>query len=295
MRDGDARALWHRFETLHAVTYFADEAREANKAVGLRGFWMGYFGSRAAPLGPVPAAVVEALFFNFHPSMVARAIPDAWSFASPEAILRARADAAAAALRRAAPGIEAKAPAIGELLARVIEAAPTSGRAMFAANRALPPEDDPVARLWQATTCLREQRGDGHVALLAAEGFDGCEVHVMVAAAGVVPRATLADARGWSDAEWNDAAARLQERGLVDATGSITAAGKRARARIERATDRVAAAPFRAALDDRERATLFEGLDVLARRVKRSGIVPFPNPMGLPSRWTTHSLRPPPE
>ncbi|NOX29295.1 MAG: hypothetical protein GXP35_04490 [Actinobacteria bacterium] len=54
------------------MTYFAPESRQAAKDVGLRGFWLGYFGFRAAPLGAVTAGVVEASFYNFAPSMVAR-------------------------------------------------------------------------------------------------------------------------------------------------------------------------------------------------------------------------------
>jgi hypothetical protein len=44
--------------------------------------------------------VVTATFFNFHPRMVARAIPDAWRFSRPERVLQARFQAADAALRR---------------------------------------------------------------------------------------------------------------------------------------------------------------------------------------------------
>ena len=43
-----ARRIWQLMETIHAVTYFADECRQANTNVGLKGFWMGYFASRAA-------------------------------------------------------------------------------------------------------------------------------------------------------------------------------------------------------------------------------------------------------
>ena len=52
-----ARRLHHRLETIHAVTYFAGESRQAATDIGLKGFWMGYFGFRAAPLGPVGAGV----------------------------------------------------------------------------------------------------------------------------------------------------------------------------------------------------------------------------------------------
>ena len=59
-----ARSLWLRIETINAVTYFGERTTEAGKAAGLSGFWMGYFGFRAAPLGPVGRGAVEATFFN---------------------------------------------------------------------------------------------------------------------------------------------------------------------------------------------------------------------------------------
>ena len=48
--------MWTLFEPVHAVTYFAPEARSAFEAAGLRGFWRGYFAGRAAPLGPALTA-----------------------------------------------------------------------------------------------------------------------------------------------------------------------------------------------------------------------------------------------
>ena len=48
-----ARRMWRVLEPYHAVTYFSDESRQAFKDAGLRGFWMGYFAGRAAPMGPV--------------------------------------------------------------------------------------------------------------------------------------------------------------------------------------------------------------------------------------------------
>ena len=83
----DVRALWVRAETIHAVTYFADESRAAANSCGMKGFWMGYFGFRAAPLGAVGADVIVEDFFSFAPRKVERAIPDAWSFATPESLV----------------------------------------------------------------------------------------------------------------------------------------------------------------------------------------------------------------
>src|ERR1700730_19083828 len=72
-----ARRLWSRLEPIHAVTYFSPEARSALVKVGYKGFWMGYFAGRAAPMGPVGPEIVFATFYNFSIAHVRRAIPDA--------------------------------------------------------------------------------------------------------------------------------------------------------------------------------------------------------------------------
>src|SRR4029077_13229639 len=95
-----ARRLWQLLEPVHAVVYFAPEAKPTYAAAGLKGGWMGYFASRSAAMGPVPQEMVIATFYNFHPRMVRRAIPDAWTFSTPEKVLRARLDVADAVLRR---------------------------------------------------------------------------------------------------------------------------------------------------------------------------------------------------
>ncbi|MFJ9828868.1 hypothetical protein ACIRSU_31520 [Streptomyces sp. NPDC101160] len=280
-----ARTVWQVMEPVHAVTYFAPESREANREVGLRGFWMGYFAARAAPLGAVAAGVVEAAFYNFHPAMVRRAIPDAWGFAAPEAVLKARTEAATAALRRVAPSAAEAAAELLPLLGRVVGAADGAGRPLFAANRGVAAPEDPVGALWQATTALREHRGDGHVALLAAEGLDGCEVHVLFAASeGGAPTATLRENRGWTEDDWRAAADRLAGRGLLGADGALTAEGRALRAHIEGRTDALAVRPYRDALSAAEADRVVAVLGPLAGEVLASGTIPFPNPMGLPAR-----------
>ena len=82
------------------MIYVAPEAREAYAAAGLKGFWIGYFASRAAPLGAASAQLVAATFINSQERMLARVIPDAWRFSTPERVLEARLDAAERALRR---------------------------------------------------------------------------------------------------------------------------------------------------------------------------------------------------
>jgi hypothetical protein len=94
-----ARRFWAAIEPIHSVVYFAPEPLEAARKTGLRGFWMSYFAGRVAPLGPLPASAVEAMTYGFAPGIVARAIPDAWRFAAPEAVLEARLTSAPEALR----------------------------------------------------------------------------------------------------------------------------------------------------------------------------------------------------
>jgi hypothetical protein len=303
MQPKDARRAWHVIETVHAVTYFADESREAATRLGLKGFWMGYFAFRAAPMGEAPPGLVTATFFNFHPKMVRRALPDAWRFApSVDAVLAARRNAATASLRRliddarsgaaevatteaddgagGAAGLDLVAERALPLLERVVAAANGAGRPLFATNRALPPPERPLDRLWQACTSLREHRGDGHVACLTAEGLDGCQVHVLFSAGEGVDPALLRESRGWSSEEWDDAAGRLRRRGLLEGD-ELSDAGRELRVRIERRTDELAIDPYHA-LSNAELDTLLATLRPLARTIVASGTIRFPNPMGLP-------------
>ena len=130
---------------------------------------MGYFAARSAPLGIVPTEVVTAVFYNFAPGRVAKALPAAWEIATPADALQARAESAVAALRRF--GVtDNDARTAAELAAKAARRAPLDGRPLFAANAALDWPEEPLAKLWHAATLLREQRGDGHVAVLAVRG-----------------------------------------------------------------------------------------------------------------------------
>src|SRR5271170_6485573 len=235
-----ARRFFDRFEPVHGVTYFAPEARAALDGLGYRGYWMGYFAARSAPLGMVPPEVVTAIFYNFAPERVAKALPAAWQIAGPEAALQARQESAVAALRRYGLEADENVTTAAELATRAVRQAPLDGRPLFAANRALPWPDDPLAALWQAATLLREHRGDAHVAVLAAEGVSGRESNVLHAAAGRVPRDYIARTRDYNHAAWRQHEQRLTERGLLDEDGSMTPAGQQLKDRIESTTDALA-------------------------------------------------------
>ncbi|WP_426573678.1 SCO6745 family protein [Aquihabitans sp. McL0605] len=276
-----ARSLWLRIETLHALTYFGEETQEAGTAAGLGGFWMGYFGFRAAPMGAVAAGVVEATFSNFAPSFVARWVPGVWEVASPAGLIARRSEAAAATLRRVAPMVDEAARAAAPWLDLAIAEGLGPGRPLFAANRNVPLPGDPVEDLWQRCTTLREHRGDGHVAALATEGIDGIEAHVLIAADQGADPGDLQRTRGWTADDWTGAVRRLQHRGLITADGGLTDHGRDLRQAVEDTTDRLAAAPF-AHLSEVERTRLIDVLTPAARAVATSGVIRYPNPMGLP-------------
>jgi len=279
-----ARRLHHRLESIHAVTYFAEESRSAASDVGLKGFWMGYFGFRAAPLGPVGAGVVEAVFANFAPRRVRKAIPDAWAHVTPEACVEARRTSAVAALQRvAADDLATVASAVVDRLEAVVEGADHLGRPLFAANRDLTLPGDAAGRLWALATCLREQRGDGHVATQAAAGLDPVEMHLIYALGSGFPGEVLRQSRDWTEDEWAAGVDRLVVRGLlVDAT-TVTDEGRSLHEHIEATTDELAVRALVAGLGSVDAVEdLVTDLTPLARAVSRSGILPFPNPIGLP-------------
>jgi hypothetical protein len=277
-----ARGMWTLFEPIHAMTYFAPEARQAFEEAGLRGFWRGYFAARAAPLGPAGAAVVTASFFNFAPAFVARAIPAVWDLITPEDALSTRLAGADVALRSQLAGRDAEVAAAADLLWQAIGELDFSGRVLAAANAALPlPEGDSSgpARLWQAATLLREHRGDGHFAALAAADIDGCEA-VALRSCMDLRREDLQPVRGWTDEAWDNALARLAQRGWVGADGQLTNAGQAAHDAVEDATDWAAARPW-ARLAPQTVADIAETLTPLAQAC--AAILPYPSPIGVPA------------
>ena len=251
-----ARKTWRTLEPIHGMIYFVPEAPERYEKIGLKGNRMGYFASRAAAMGPVPAEVVISTFYNFCPDLVRRAIPAAWDVAAPSDILAARTDAADAALRRGLGTELVRSAEMREaagLARRAAQAASTKiqGRPLFAAHAALPWPDEPHLVLWHAQTLLREYRGDGHIAALVQAELDPVEALVTHAAAGEVDVRFLRLSRSWPEKAWDAGVERLASRGLVetgpDGSGVVlTAAGRSLRQRVEDDTDRLSTPAYAA-------------------------------------------------
>lgn len=253
----------------HGFIYFSESASKAYAELGLTGRQQ-YFASRGAAFGTVPAEVVIATFFNFNPEIVRRAIPTAWDVAAPDQIQRVRMRAAGAQLAALDALPDADIAEATELAGRMIAGVTDEGRPLAGANRAVPEPDDPWERLWQRLTVVREWRGDAHVAALAAAPVTALEALVLHAATGHVPRAALQATRQWDDDAWDATVAELADRGLVDADGAFTDAGRAFRHDIEQRTN-VAAAPLVGAIGPDDTRRFIGLLEPIQRALVESG------------------------
>lgn len=273
-----ARKTWRTAEPIHGFIYFLPEAADAYAELGNIGPRTGYFASRSAAMGAVPAEVVVSTFYNFNPALVHESMAPAWNVASPETWVATRLSAVDAGLRRAWGGA-VDTPEIREL-ADILRAAAEracespEGRPLFAGHASLRWPDEPHLVLWHAQTLLREFRGDGHIAALVSEGLSGLEALVTHAASGDVPAKVLASSRAWADDRWAGAIEGLVSRGIVNPDVSFTDKGREQRGRIEAVTDELSVMPYAAIGAERcDRAR--ELARPLSRAIVDSGMIGF--------------------
>ncbi len=265
-----ARRLFGLTEPISLVNFFSPEPHDAMAALGCRTYWDGYFAGRSAPLGRVPAEVVHAAFYNFAEGEVARHIPRVWGITTPEAAHAAREQGCVAALRKILGDLVDSAgfARAADLLAVASTSAPTEGRVMYAGLRTLPMPEEPVARLWHAANMLREHRGDGHIAALVSERIGGTEAHVLSALdLGIYPAESFGRIHHLPETRLAEVMDGLRERGLLDATGRFTQAGRATKDRIESVTDDLAEAPYDG-LEAPELDELISLLEPVSRRLE---------------------------
>ena len=272
-----ARKTWRTLEPIHGMVYFVPEGPEVYESIGLKGARVGYFGSRAAAFGPVPAEVVISTFYNFCPSLVRRCIPAAWEQAPPADILAARLEVVDRSLTRLLGSEALKSSEMSEaadLARRAADAiaGDVAGRPLFAAHASLEWPGPAHLVLWHAQTLLREYRGDGHIAALLMADLDPVETLVSHAATGDIPAEGLRATRAWPQEDWDAGVQRLADRGLVSTDGELhfTDEGRQLRLDIEDATDMSAVRPY-SALGDEGCARLRELGRPISQAVVSSG------------------------
>lgn len=242
------RRCHNALNPLHSTVYFSPDFAKELAGLGIEDSRAAYFAGRAAAMGAVGPGTVAATFYNFSHELIAQHLPAVWDVAPPAAVLAARLRAADATLRRLLGddtiASEAMAEAAG-LALRAADGCTRHARPLYAAHADLPVPEEPHLAYWHAATLLREHRGDAHLAALLSAGLDPLEALVSHTATGkgMAPRWILAT-RGWRRADWDAAAGRLCERGLLDEQGELTEAGSALRAELEDHTDRLDAAPY---------------------------------------------------
>ncbi len=97
-----------------------------------------------------------------------------------------------------------------------------------------------------------------------------------------LPRDLLQPARGWTDDDWAAGTARLVADGLLDETGSATAAGRSRIAAAEELTDRIAAGVWHSLSAD-ECGLVAKRLAPIARAC--DGDIPRLTPIGHRVLW----------
>lgn len=195
-------------------------------------FWM----SRTASMGDAQPEVVASALAVFNPVVVLPAVRRGRELCEAATIWAARVDGAAAQLRRVLgpnlPDIER----VTDALLAASEDLPLAGRPLFAGGRSVEVPDEPFARLWRAADRLREYRGDSHIQVWGAAGFDPVEIGLLSDLYwGLAPRAHTGG-RGWTDDQLAAGEDRLRVWGLLSGT-ALTEQGRFARESIETQTD----------------------------------------------------------
>jgi hypothetical protein len=230
---GPARRLRDACEPLAMHALWNRHTNERLATLGLD-FLTGYVGGRAASLGEPSPPVVAATFAWFEPNVLAGLYEAACAAVSRERLLEVRDAATAASLAEVLAGDD---PAeVADLLADAAESADGTGRPLFSGLRGRGRPVDPFQRLWWACDLVREHRGDSHVAVAIAAGLGPIEMNVLTECWIGMPLLSYTATRGWPEPAMRAAVDGLEARGWLR-DGSLTDAGRAARAGIEDRTD----------------------------------------------------------
>lgn len=257
-----ARRLRDAVEPIATLGWWSRPAAERVERTGA-GFFPGYVWGRAAALGadPSPEVVISA-FGVFEPSMLAAVLAVGRQATDRTTILAARADGAAEAL--AAVVSEREAEALAAPLLAALGTLDTLARPLFGGLRSLQVPSSAAGRLWRAAELVREHRGDGHLAAVAASGLDVVEANVCTELWLGFGVGEYSATRGFGPEVIAAGVQRLTARGWV-ADGALTPEGRSARTAVEDATDRSQDALLRALGDDAERVV--EGCTAIGARL----------------------------
>ena len=284
-----ARSLAAALEPFAGQGYFSPECHRGYEALGfgpsggeVGGVQMpeiaAYFTSRGSVMGQVPGEVVAAAFGVFKPAIVIPSVSAGWSKTDAPTIEAARTAGAVGQLTRVlGEQPDGIADAL-DAMRRATEHLEPAGKPLFAGLCAQAVPDGALGEAWRLADMLREYRGDAHVAVWTAAGFDACEIGLLTELYWGLPARSYSRTRGWDDDDYAAATERLEARGLVS-DDSLTDAGRDERESIEVATDE-ACRPIVDALGD-DLPPLVETLSSWSAAVRDAKGYPAAGPVEL--------------
>jgi hypothetical protein len=187
-------------------------------------------------MGQVAGEVIAAAFAVFNPEVVVPSVNIGWERTDAVTICAARDAGAIAQLVRILGENPDGLDRVNEILARAVAALRPEGRPLYAGLRSLALPETALGAMWRRGDMLREFRGDSHTAAWISAGCDATEIGLLSELYWGLPMRSYSRTRGWSDAQFDAAQARLAARGLVTDTG-FTEAGRAMREAVEVATD----------------------------------------------------------
>lgn len=288
-----ARRLRAAVEPIAGIVYFAPEIHAEFEALGFGpgvggdGFLTlaevsGYYCSRAGCMGEVPGQVAVAAFGVFNPKLMIPAVERGWSIAAVGDVLAARERGATAALQRIVGEPEGLGRAT-ELLAQAAGGGCAAGRFLYAGLRSLPVPTTPWGAAWRHADCVREHRGDSHIAAWIAAGLDPVEAGLLTEAYYTMPTKRYHSGRGWTPNDLDAGLGRLRAGGLIEGDPvTLTERGRALREAIEVATD-IQQRPILDAIGD-ELDELLGLIEPWAATIYASGTYPTSIEQ-LPPQW----------
>lgn len=207
---------------------------------------LGYFGSRGAPLAPAGDEAVVAAFYTINPTYVRLGLKMVRDHMTFDAMWAARDEAIIAGLSTYIENDALKEVTILETdLWQAVEACPVAGRPLFAACLDMERPDDPLLSTWHAINCLREWRGDTHMALLVTADIGPVEASLLHSAWVGYPDEWIAKSRQWDEREITKGFEMLRAKGLAeDGEDAVSQKGVDLREAIEKRTNALTAKPW---------------------------------------------------
>jgi hypothetical protein len=188
-------------------------------------------------MGQVPGQVVAAAFGVFNPAAVIPSVERGWTLTDAATICAARTEGAVAQLERVLGPNPDGLGHVTTLLTRACEGLRPEGKPLYSGLLSLGLPGEPMADMWRLTDCLREYRGDAHVAAWTSAGFDATEIGLLTELYWGLPMRSYIRTRAWGDGDLDAATERLEARSYI-ADGAMTESGRAAREEVEVATDR---------------------------------------------------------